>query len=409
MLQWLSDQGLFPLESFVLVDPDRMRKMLPESAEYRRRDPLTAGQYTQKEVGFLSEILTMQGLLDAKNVLVDGSLRDAAWYIDYVRNLRSEFPELRVGIVYVTASMDTILKRVQVRAEQTGRAVPEKTLRDTHEQVPRSITLLSPYADVIVTFENEGGSVEPRLLNMSYYSPGESESIVAPGDDDYLVGFSPPPHSMLSSVGEKILLASAGTDRSHSSRPRLVEDPPSHSLSVVDLPHFASAPPRTEVTVHSPERKPAMPPTAPSWFHESSPAHRTCPSPDKLSGRSSPASSLEDFRDMNLLLDGGLTARSVHSESSLASADYETASSGSGFRKAGQMHGSSSGLQGMLRQSRRRTPLSAPWERARRVRKPVANDNTWWRDEFKALWEMRCKIPAFGALKRTNIGADDDS
>lgn len=382
----------------MLVDPDKMRKMLPESAEYRRRDPLTAGQFTQKEVGFLSEILTMQGLIDAKNVLVDGSLRDAAWYINYVRNLRSEFPDLRVGIVYVTASIDTILNRVKIRAEQTGRVVPEQTLRDTHEQVPRSITLLAPFADVIVTFENEGGSDEPRLLNMSYWTPEESLPIVAPADEDYALGFSPPYKSILSDLGH--ILAPTGMDAS----PSAGDEPPSHSLSVTDLPHFTRVPPpRTEVNS---DRKPPGKVSPTSWFRESIPipVPKACP-PGKLSASSSPASSLDDYRDMSLLLNGGLTARSAHSESSL---DCETSSSG-GFRRGAQAHGSGSGLQGLLRQSRRKTAITAPWERARLVRKPMAKDNIWWRDEFKALWEMRCKIPAFGNNKRTNSGTDDNS
>ena len=79
VLQWLNDQGLFPLDSFVLVDPDRLREQLPETGEYVRRDPQTAGYYTQKEVGYISEVLTLHGLKSGKNVLVDGSLRDADW------------------------------------------------------------------------------------------------------------------------------------------------------------------------------------------------------------------------------------------------------------------------------------------------------------------------------------------
>ena len=80
VLQWLNDQSLFPLDSFVLVDPDRLREQLPETCEYVRRDPQTAGYYTQKEVGYISEVLTLHGLKSGKNVLVDGSLRDADWY-----------------------------------------------------------------------------------------------------------------------------------------------------------------------------------------------------------------------------------------------------------------------------------------------------------------------------------------
>ena len=98
VLQWLNDQSLFPLDSFVLVDPDRLREQLPETCEYVRRDPQTAGYYTQKEVGYISEVLTLHGLKSGKNVLVDGSLRDADWYVLYTNT-----------ILYYTILLYTIL------------------------------------------------------------------------------------------------------------------------------------------------------------------------------------------------------------------------------------------------------------------------------------------------------------
>lgn len=38
------------MESFVQVDPDRLRRELPEMQAYVRRDPVTAGTLTHKEV-----------------------------------------------------------------------------------------------------------------------------------------------------------------------------------------------------------------------------------------------------------------------------------------------------------------------------------------------------------------------
>jgi hypothetical protein len=55
-VDWLNENGLFPLESFVKVDPDTMRDMLPENQEYTRINPKTAGSFTQKEVGYISEV-----------------------------------------------------------------------------------------------------------------------------------------------------------------------------------------------------------------------------------------------------------------------------------------------------------------------------------------------------------------
>ena len=38
------------------------------------------GYNTQKEAGYIAEILTIIALNEKKNVFVDGSLRDTSWY-----------------------------------------------------------------------------------------------------------------------------------------------------------------------------------------------------------------------------------------------------------------------------------------------------------------------------------------
>lgn len=46
----LGERGLFPMEAFVQVDPDRLRRELPEMEGYVKRDSGTAGSLTHKEV-----------------------------------------------------------------------------------------------------------------------------------------------------------------------------------------------------------------------------------------------------------------------------------------------------------------------------------------------------------------------
>jgi predicted kinase len=110
----LDEQGIFPLKSFVSVDPDEMRRHLPEFAVYVDKSPETAGELTRKEAGMMSEILTEAALERGQNVLVDGSLRDAAWYQNYFAVLRRSFPKIRIGIIHVTAPTDVIFERARV-------------------------------------------------------------------------------------------------------------------------------------------------------------------------------------------------------------------------------------------------------------------------------------------------------
>ena len=110
----LVENGRFPLIAFITVDPDQIRRHLPEFHMYVDHKPELAGELTHKEAGFIAEILTLAGLQAGKNVMVDGSLRNAEWYKLYFQRLRADFPILRIGIIHVTASREAILERAAV-------------------------------------------------------------------------------------------------------------------------------------------------------------------------------------------------------------------------------------------------------------------------------------------------------
>ena len=210
-LVWLSHQGIFPLESFVRVDPDALRELLPESKEYIAREAST-GRLTQKEVGCMSEILTLYALQQGKNVLVDGSLRDSEWYRLYIESLRKQYQRIKTAIVHVVASEKTVFSRCKKREAITGRHVPEEVVKASMEQLPRSIALLAPFVDVVVTLENEdhphvrsngsrSGSIDsidgmrdgagdkdhgPRLIEseaLKYYRENQERGTAGPSSD----------------------------------------------------------------------------------------------------------------------------------------------------------------------------------------------------------------------------------
>jgi predicted ABC-type ATPase len=166
-MEWLHANGLFPLKAFVKVDPDMMRNLLPETRRYTEHNPDTAGKLTQKEVGYISEILTLYALKQGKNVLVDGSLRDAAWYLQYIQTLRQLYPDVKVAILHISASEATVVERAQKRAIETGRHVPLDVIRDTYHKINASMQILSPVTNFVASFENEKDSLEPRLIYTS--------------------------------------------------------------------------------------------------------------------------------------------------------------------------------------------------------------------------------------------------
>ena len=168
----LDEQGLFPLHTFVVVDPDEIRRLLPEFSIYLRHSAENAGALTRKEAGMMAEILSEAALERGQNVLKDGSLRDADWYKNYFAELRKSFPGIRLGIIHVTAPLDVILERVHERAKQTGRIVPRAVLAATAKQVPVSVRILKAYVDFFLEIDNSiqedgTGTVVTRGMSIS--------------------------------------------------------------------------------------------------------------------------------------------------------------------------------------------------------------------------------------------------
>lgn len=177
----LHKQGLFPLESFVVVDPDEIRRQLPEFQGYLRRSAEQAGALTRKEAGMMAEILTEAALERGQNVLKDGSLRDAKWYRNYFTDLRQLIPGIRLGIIHVTAPLDVILDRVKERAEETGRIVPKEVLQKTAEQVPRSVGILQEYVDFFLEIDNsDNDDVSSQLVTNGMAASSLKDSFIMP-------------------------------------------------------------------------------------------------------------------------------------------------------------------------------------------------------------------------------------
>lgn len=160
----LYHRRLFPLDRFVLVDPDRLKRQLPEMSGYMREHPHMAATLTHKESGYIAEIVQREAMLRHRNVLVDGSLRNVAWYTGYFQRIRRDFPSYRIAIILVTAPPDRVIARAARRAAVTGRVVPPEVLQETMEQVPQSFTALAPLANFTAVLQNDDDAADPRLM-----------------------------------------------------------------------------------------------------------------------------------------------------------------------------------------------------------------------------------------------------
>jgi predicted kinase len=164
-IQELSKKGHFPLSKFVIVDPDEIRKQLPEYETLVTENPSRAGELTSKEAGLISEILVLAALQSGKHILVDGTLQDWQWYAKEFVQLRENYVNLKIAIIYVDAPNEVIFQRAKIRGITTGRMIPQKTLKTAWEQVSESMNILKDHADFYCELNNSPGLDSVQLKN----------------------------------------------------------------------------------------------------------------------------------------------------------------------------------------------------------------------------------------------------
>ena len=162
-LRTLNAQGLFPLDRFTRVDPDVIKGLLPDMPGYLERDRARAGALTHKESGFIAEIAILEAMRTSRSLVVDGTLRDTAWYARWFARVRTGFSHYRIAILMVTAPRERVYERARRRAAVTARYVERATLDAAMAQAPASFAALAPLADFAAVFANGDDDAAPQL------------------------------------------------------------------------------------------------------------------------------------------------------------------------------------------------------------------------------------------------------
>ena len=194
LLQLVQD-GRLPLLSFVLVDPDTIRRRLPEFESYLQKYPDFVDELIRKEAGYVAEILVRAALQAGRNVVWDGALYDGEWFAEFTKQVKKKYSNLKVGVLHVTAPREVILDRVVKHARITGRTIPEETIDYALEQIPKSIPQVAPLVDyccaianhdelTILTQGEDWDTFRLHFLQTCAWQPGQRELIKKALKDD---------------------------------------------------------------------------------------------------------------------------------------------------------------------------------------------------------------------------------
>jgi len=152
--QWMR---LYPQRfphGLVRNDPDAIKTLLPEAAEFARQDRLGASTRLHRESCYLSERLLWETLHRGRTTILEGTLKDAAWHLELIARIRQRHPDYRVVILHVLADAAVVRARALRRCGVTGRCIPDAVLEDALRQVPHAVEVLRDVVDGVVVVDN---------------------------------------------------------------------------------------------------------------------------------------------------------------------------------------------------------------------------------------------------------------
>ena len=166
LIDSLMADGRLPLLSTTIVDADEIRRQLPEFSSYVQTSPELVSKKMNKEAGYIGELLCLAALQAGNNVLFDGQLKRAEWHIQQFRKLKALHSHLKIALIHVTAPLDVIMERIELRAKETGLHIPKEPIQRILKEIPGNIERVKPEVDYFCTIENGRGDFE--LLDDSW-------------------------------------------------------------------------------------------------------------------------------------------------------------------------------------------------------------------------------------------------
>jgi predicted ABC-type ATPase len=174
-----SISGVIPDDTFVKVDADRIKEMLPEYQEMVAAGDRNAAAYAHEESGYLASKLRDIARKQRQNMVLDGTGKYVGSYAHRMKQLQDD--GYHVQLMMPDLDVDTAVERSQKRGEETGRWVPEKVVRQNYAVIPGNFLQISKAADSAMLYDNRGEF--PRLV---WSQRGGAEQT---SDEDFMTRF----------------------------------------------------------------------------------------------------------------------------------------------------------------------------------------------------------------------------
>lgn len=166
LVQTFHDEG----ESVALIDPDKIKGMLPEYKQLTKNNPEQAAPILHDESSDISEKLYQAALKNKVNIIFDGTMKNADKYERLIQAAKAE--NYNISLVFADVPLQEAIRRAEIRFEIEQRRVPLEIIEQSHKGVPNSFYRLKDKADSFYLYDTTHR--HPEL----FYAKDEREIIV---------------------------------------------------------------------------------------------------------------------------------------------------------------------------------------------------------------------------------------
>jgi hypothetical protein len=155
VLNYLQNKSKINFDEYVRIDPDEIRRKIPEYEQYVKDDVYTAGALTQKEAVYITDLLQYYALFNGYNIIIDGSMQDYVWYENHINWIRTKFPNYTLIIIFINSEWETIIKRENERCNNIKRCINKDLLKINYDKVQIAYDKLSKIVHHSFIINNE--------------------------------------------------------------------------------------------------------------------------------------------------------------------------------------------------------------------------------------------------------------
>ena len=143
-----------------MVDPDDIKAHIPEYHVARAQNAKNAAFMAHEESMDIASKLRARAIEGRHNVVIDGTGKDAEKRRRLVEDLKGR--GYRVSVAMPHIEKEEGLRRIDSRAERTGRFIPTDVATKAYDRIPGNFHTVAAAADDAMLLDNH--EAKPRLM-----------------------------------------------------------------------------------------------------------------------------------------------------------------------------------------------------------------------------------------------------